>query len=266
MVGHVLDCRGAGLDWGIAQVKFGQSLRRVAARSGGTSSDVCSPDRDARRRPRRACAPAPARPRCRRRGRRAVRRSAAASASSSELPSSRTVSTTTSPSSCSCTVTVPVPCWSAFSIRVCTTWAVPPLLAIARHCVGSSTRSSRCCGGADLLPSRRVLAQQRSDVDGLARPLGVRARQAEQLGDRRVEAVGVAQGEVGLGAHVVVAELGDLLQAQAQGGQRRAQLMRGVRRELPLGGDHRADAFGAGVQRRRRHRPSRRRPSAAHGR
>ena len=59
----------------------------------------------------------------------------------------------------------------------------------------------------------------------------------------------MAQGEVGLGAHVVVAELGDLLEAQAQGGQRRAQLMRGVRRELPLGGDHRADAFGAGVQR-----------------
>ena len=98
-------------------------------------------------------------------------------------------------------------------------------------------------------PAGEVLADHRVEVE-VGHALVARAARVEQQGvDRCVEAVGLGERQIGLGpARLRVVDLGDLLQAQAQCGQRRAQLMRHVARELPLARDRLGDPLGAGVE------------------
>ena len=99
-------------------------------------------------------------------------------------------------------------------------------------------------------PAGEVLADHRVEIE-VGHALVPRAARVEQQRvDGRVEAVGFGERQVGLGPpRLRVVDLGDLLEAQAQCRQRRAQLMGDVARELALARDRLGDALGAGVQR-----------------
>ena len=72
----------------------------------------------------------------------------------------------------------------------------------------------------------------------------------EQVGDHGLEPVGLDERGVEVVAqHLLVVGPRALLEPQAQGGQRRAQLVRDVGGELALAGDELGDALGAVVER-----------------
>jgi hypothetical protein len=99
-------------------------------------------------------------------------------------------------------------------------------------------------------PRLDVLPRQLGERDRDAAPLALGARVGEQRGDRRLQAVGLAHGSgkflIDNGA---VARALGLLQSQAQRGQRCAELVRHVGRELALAPDHPSDPLRAAPER-----------------
>ena len=117
----------------------------------------------------------------------------------------------------------------------------------------ASTWAREPDGAPDLLESRlpllALLGEDVLEMEGLSGSASSAARDLEQVLDDAGEPLDLLQAGMGLGPHLLLTgEQLNLLQAQGETGQWRAQLVRGVGGELALGGDTAGHALGRAHQ------------------